>query len=149
MKQISWHYFLLTALVGVLVLLGQLQQLNLEANLLGVVANCLMIAATLATGSLLIIVVLNQLPSKNSSSITQALKNSLVLSTALIVWVYGGYLMVFSWPFNTLRESPETPVNDWVVFVGLAMWFLSLAIWGLGAARTFQVKGIETKEVMG
>jgi hypothetical protein len=139
MRLVTWHFFILTFLESVLIVgFMFLANLNIDPTFVGFLTNLgttlvvLGLCGLLAWGSLYFV------RSKEKVTLKQALLNSLVHTLSTIIYFYGTVMLLWNWPINLERTTPDYFIDrDFTFLPGLGLVFLALAIWGLGLARTF------------
>jgi hypothetical protein len=139
MRLVTWHFFILTFLESVLVVgFKFLANLNIEATFVGFLTNLginlvvLGLCGLLAWGSLYFV------RSAEKVTLKQALSNSLVHTFSTIIYFYGTAMLLWNWPINLERTTPDYFIDREFTFLpGLGLVLLAIAIWGLGLARTF------------
>ncbi len=110
--------------------------LNIDQTLLGFILNVLYLAAVLALIGIASKLLLNWI-FKTQVSWKVALQNVLVLLAAMLISFYGFLVLLFNWPYNTLRTMPEDIQNgELTLGAGLAMNLIALAVWVFWVVRT-------------
>ena len=113
--------------------------LNIDQTLLGFILNVLYLAAVLALIGLASKLLLTWI-FKTQVSWKVSLQNVLVLLAAMLISSYGFFVLIFNWPYNTLRTTPEDIQNgELTLGAGLAMNLIALFVWVFWIVRTSRI----------
>jgi len=113
--------------------------LNIDQTLLGFILNVLYLAAVLALIGLASKLLLTWI-FKTQVSWKVSLQNVLVLLAAMLISSHGFFVLIFNWPYNTLRTTPEDIQNgELTLGAGLAMNLIALFVWVFWIVRTSRI----------
>lgn len=127
-----WHFLAASAIAIVWIAAATpLALLSIEPNLGAFGLNLLMVTTWMASIGVLLFLASIVKPLRRKIRFHHVVQNTLALTFTVLLWFYGAISLLFQWPSNLERTTPEiTAANDPSILLGCLLLLASVGVWG-------------------